>query len=63
MYDKALGLKNESKGMQDAIVNGPYLGICSLVDIIIVNPTGKKLFFQSYITQGFGTSDVVQATQ
>jgi len=35
-------------------------GICTLVDIFIVDSTWANLFSQSYITQGFVVSNVAQ---
>ncbi len=38
-------------------------GICTLVDIVIANPTQANLFPQFYAIQGFFTFDVAQAKE
>jgi hypothetical protein len=38
-------------------------GICTLVDIVIANPTWTYLLPQFYITQGFVAFDVVQTKE
>jgi hypothetical protein len=37
--------------------------ICTLVDIVITNPTQLDLLPQSYATQGFATFDVAQTKE
>jgi hypothetical protein len=38
-------------------------GICTLVDIVTAHPTRADLLPRSYTTQGFITSDAVQAKE
>jgi hypothetical protein len=38
-------------------------GICTLTDIVIIDPTQTNLLPQSCATQGFATSDTTQAKE